>query len=308
MVAAIVVDDLSHRYEKDWAIRDINFTIEGSGIVGLLGSNGAGKSTCMNIMCGVLNPTKGDVEIDGLSIRDNPLEVKKKIGFLPQQVPLYPEFTVQEYLTYCASLRCMKKQSIPKAVEIAKAKCGISHFTDRLLGALSGGYRQRVGIAQAILHEPDLVVLDEPTNGLDPNQVLAVRELIREIAEEHIILLSTHILSDVEALCNEIKMIEHGQIVFEGTLEAFSLIVEPKSLIIVLDNPPQLDQLQMIPQVNRVDPINNRKYRLWFGDGRNISQLIVEASIAGDWRLKELYYERSSLEEVFAQLSQKQAA
>ena len=308
MVAAIVVDDLSHRYEKDWAIRNINFTIEGSGIVGLLGSNGAGKSTCMNIMCGVLNPTMGDVKIDGLSIRDKPLEVKKKIGFLPQQAPLYPEFTVQEYLTYCASLRCVDKKLIPEAVETAKAKCGISHFTDRLIGALSGGYRQRVGIAQAILHQPDLVVLDEPTNGLDPNQVLAVRDLIQEIAQERVILLSTHILSDVEALCDEIKMIEHGEIVFEGTLEAFSLIVEPQSMIVVLDNPPALEKLQMLPSVTHVDKVNTKKYRLWFEDGRAVSQLIVRTSIEEGWDLRELYYEKSSLEEVFARLSQKQAA
>ena len=146
--------------------------------------------------------------IDGHSIREAPLEAKARIGFLPQQAPLYPELTVDEYLRYCADLRNIPQASIRPAVEAAKERCGIAHFSQRLIGALSGGYRQRVGLAQAILHNPSLVVLDEPTNGLDPNQILVVRDLIKEIAEERTVLLSTHILSEVEVLCDAIKMIE----------------------------------------------------------------------------------------------------
>ena len=166
------VEHLSHRYSVQWAIRDINFEINQKGILGLLGSNGAGKSTTMNIMCGVLKQTKGEVYINGVSLRDNPVEAKKHIGFLPQKPPLHLDLNVDEYLTHCAYLRSVEPKHIKAAVEKAKDKCGIMHFSKRLVRNLSGGYQQRLGIAQAIVHDPKFVVLDEPTNGLDPNQIV----------------------------------------------------------------------------------------------------------------------------------------
>ena len=176
------VEHLSHRYSVQWAIRDINLEIKKKGVFGLLGSNGAGKSTTMNIMCGVLNQTEGEVFVNGISLRENPVEAKKFIGFLPQKPPLYADFTVDEYLVYCAQLRHMDSKSIRAAVDCAKEKCGIMHYSKRLISNLSGGYQQRVGIAQAIVHNPLFVVLDEPTNGLDPNQIVEIRHLIKEIA------------------------------------------------------------------------------------------------------------------------------
>ncbi|MDO7744559.1 MAG: ABC transporter ATP-binding protein, partial [Pedobacter sp.] len=167
------IEHLSHRYSKDWAIRDINFEIEQNGILGLLGSNGAGKSTTMNILCGVLNQTEGQVYIDGINLRQDPEKAKRLLGFLPQNAPLHLDLTVDEYLTYCANIRDIKPSQIKQAVAAVKEKCGIAHFSKRLISNLSGGYKQRVGIAQAIIHKPKLVVLDEPTNGLDPNQILA---------------------------------------------------------------------------------------------------------------------------------------
>ena len=165
----IKVEHLSHRYNVQWAIRDINFEIGQTGTTGLLGSNGAGKSTTMNIICGVLAQTSGNVYINGIDIRKNPVEAKMNIGFLPQTPPLYGDLTVDEYLRYTAQLRRMDVSEIPSALEAVKEKCGISHFSKRLIKNLSGGYKQRVGIAQAIIHNPKLVVMDEPTNGLDPN-------------------------------------------------------------------------------------------------------------------------------------------
>ena len=165
----VEVKHLSHKYSVDWAIRDINFEIKENGVFGLLGSNGAGKSTTMNIICNVLTQTEGDVFINGINLREHPIEAKKFIGFLPQKAPLHTEMTVDEYLYHCADIRLMPKKEIPEAMERAKAKCGITHFSKRQIRNLSGGYQQRVGIAQAIIHRPDFVVLDEPTNGLDPN-------------------------------------------------------------------------------------------------------------------------------------------
>ena len=234
----VKVEHLSHRYSVQWAIRDINFEITKNGIYGLLGSNGAGKSTTMNIMCGVLKQTEGDVCIKGISISKNPVEAKRHIGFLPQVPPLHPDLTVEEYLRNAAHLRLMEKSEINKAVDVALARCSISHFRNRLIKNLSGGYQQRVGIAQAIVHNPSFVVLDEPTNGLDPNQIVDIRNLIREIAEEHSVLLSTHILSEVQAICNDIKMIDNGHLVFSGSMEDFDNYIAPDSFIFDLNHSP----------------------------------------------------------------------
>lgn len=300
------IQKLSHRYTKDWAVRDVSFDIPKTGIVGLLGSNGAGKSTCMNIMCGVLFPTEGDVLIDGCSIRRQPLAAKARLGFLPQRSPLYPELTIEEYLVYCAKLRGLPSGGTDKAVKQAMERCGIAHFSNRLISALSGGYRQRCGLAQAILHRPALVVLDEPTNGLDPVQILAVRELIREIGHEHTVLLSTHVLPEVEALCDHIHMIERGRIVFEGSLDRFANVVEPRSLVAVFDRPPETAELSAIDGVDTAEPINHSKHRIRFANGADVSPALVEASVSGNWGLKELYFERASLEEVFARLAGEQ--
>ncbi|MCD0486981.1 ATP-binding cassette domain-containing protein [Pedobacter sp. MC2016-14] len=296
---------LSHRYSRDWAIKDISFEITEKGILGLLGSNGAGKSTTMNILCGVINQTEGDVFIDGINVRNNPVEAKKLIGFLPQKAPLHLELTVDEYLTHCAHMRSIPSAEIKNALEIAKAKCGISHFSNRVLSNLSGGYQQRVGIAQAIIHNPKLVVLDEPTNGLDPNQILEVRKLIKEIAEDRSVILSTHILSEVQATCDNIIMIEHGHIVFADTMHAFNNYIEPNSLILILDNPPEIEEMEAIPGVTKAELFHSNQYRLHFNSGAAITKKIIATCIEKDWALAEIYLEKSSLDGIFAQLSKK---
>ena len=200
------VEHLSHRYSIQWAVRDVSFEIPRHGIYGLLGANGAGKSTVMNIMCGVLKQTEGDVIIAGVNTKRDTIAAKKHIGFLPQKPPLYQDLTVEEYLTHAADLRWVTPREMKKAVEEVMERCAITHFRKRLLKNLSGGYQQRVGIAQAIVHKPDLVVFDEPTNGLDPNQIVEIRHLIKSIAEERTVILSTHILPEVQAACDHILM------------------------------------------------------------------------------------------------------
>ena len=301
----VEVKHLSHRYSVDWAIRDINFSIEKTGILGLLGSNGAGKSTTMNIICGVLNQTEGDVFINGIDLRKNPVEAKKHIGFLPQKPPLHPDLTVDEYLIHCATLRRMEKSKIREAVEIAKERCAIAHFSKRLIKNLSGGYQQRVGIAQAIVHNPPFVVLDEPTNGLDPNQIVEIRNLIKEIAEDHSVLLSTHILSEVQAMCDDIKMIEHGHLVFSGTLEEFDNYVKPDTFIVKLDNPPADEDILAIPGVTRLKHLDRNTLRVQFDKRDDITEVVADTCVRHGWGLSEITLERISLEEIFAQLSGK---
>ena len=299
----VKIEHLSHRYSSSWAIRDINIEITQSGIVGLLGSNGAGKSTTMNILCGSLNQTEGNVYIGGIDMRKNPEDAKRLIGFLPQTPPLYMDLTVDEYLLYCANLRKMAKPDIRPAMEVAKERCGIAHFSQRLIRNLSGGYRQRVGIAQAIIHRPQLVVLDEPTNGLDPNQIIEVRALIKEIAADRAVIFSSHILSEVQVLCKEIKMIDSGRIVFSDTMDAFNNYVEPHSVLMQMENPPAAEELLRIPGVTKVDFLTERQIRLYFNADQEITERVIALSVAGGWRLREISLDKSSLDEIFAQLS-----
>ncbi len=301
----VKVCDLSHRYSVQWAIHEVNFEITGNGVVGLLGSNGAGKSTTMNIICGVLNQTQGDVYINGINLRENPVEAKKYIGFLPQQPPLYTDLTVGEYLKHSAFLRLMPAEDVPAAVERALERCAITHFRDRLIKNLSGGYQQRVGIAQAIVHNPKFVVLDEPTNGLDPNQIVDIRNLIREIAEDHAVLLSTHILSEVQAICDEIKMIEHGRLVFSGSMEDFDNYIAPESFVIKLGRSPGRAVLASLSENKGVEELEPGRFRIYFKEDSGITEKYIEASVANDWILKDLVVERCSLDEIFAQLSGK---
>ena len=299
------VENLSHRYSVQWAIRHINFEIQGRGIYGLLGSNGAGKSTLMNIMCGVLKQTEGDVFINGVNTREDPVGAKRYIGFLPQKPPLHTDLTVEEYLRYCAFLRWIPVEEVGRAVNEALEKCGITHFRKRLIRNLSGGYQQRVGIAQAIIHRPVLVVLDEPTNGLDPNQILEIRHLIKEIAEERTVVLSTHILSEVQATCDYIRMVEQGEIVFAGTVDEFDNYIAPNSLVVTLMEAPPEEELKALPGVISVESIGKNRFRLKFTDSREVVEQIVKNSVAKDWHLTEINVEKSSLDSIFAELSKK---
>lgn len=299
------IQNLSHRYSKDWAIKDINFEIKNRGILGLLGSNGAGKSTTMNILCGVINQTEGIALIDGIDIRENPVEAKKLIGFLPQKAPLHFELTVDEYLIHCAYMRSIPSNEIENAVSIAKEKCGITHFSKRVLKNLSGGYQQRVGIAQAIIHNPKLVVLDEPTNGLDPNQITEVRRLIKNIAEDRAVILSTHILSEVQATCDTIVMIEHGETVFQDTMDAFNNYIKPNTVLVSMEMPPDTETFLKIEGITNVDFITKNNIRLTFSVGPEITKTIIQSSIDNGWGLSEIQLEKSSLDAIFAQLSKK---
>jgi len=297
-------EHLSHKYGSNWAIRDINIEIAQPGVIGLLGSNGAGKSTTMNIICGALNQTEGVVYINDINLREAPEIAKKEIGFLPQVPPVYPDLTIDEYLTYCAELRKISKDKIRSSVEEAKERCGIAHFSSRLIKNLSGGYRQRVGIAQAIIHKPKLVVMDEPTNGLDPNQLIEARKLIKEIAETHTVLLSSHILSEIGLLCSEIIMIESGRIVFSDSMDAFNNYVQARSMLMRMENPPPATELLSISGITGVEFLTDRQVRVYFdGNHDDISGRLVEASVMGGWQLKEIYADKGLLDDIFKQLS-----
>ena len=300
------VEHLYHRYTSSrWAIEDINFQIDDAGVVGLLGSNGAGKSTTMNIICGVMRQTAGEVYIGGINTLKEPVKARKLIGFLPQKPPLYPDLTVDEYLRFCAEIQWMDKKKIKSAIAAAEERCGITHMKDRLLRNLSGGYQQRVGLAQTILHDPKFVVLDEPTNGLDPNQILEVRQLIKDIAVDRTVMLSTHILSEVQATCSSIKMIEHGRVVFSGSTEDFDNYIEPNTLYLEFDQLPEMDELMKLPGIKRAEALDNHGVRLWYDGERGTIKQVMREAVSRGWDMIELRKEKSSMEAVFAKLSGK---
>jgi ABC-2 type transport system ATP-binding protein len=304
-MAIVEISHLSHSYNggRSWAVRDVSFEIRARGIVGLLGSNGAGKSTTMNVLCGVLNQTEGAVLVGGVDIRSSPEEAKRQLGFLPQDPPVYLDLTVDEYLRYCAQLRRMCKTAIPSAVEAVKEKVQIAHFSKRLLKNLSGGYRQRVGIAQAIIHKPQLVVMDEPTVGLDPNQIVEVRKIVQEIASDRAVIFSTHILSEAEIMCKELLMIEHGRLVFSGELEAFKQVETPDSILATFDAPAPTEALRGISGVTAVEVLNERRLRITFDGSADMTNRIMQIAIEKRWTLREIQYEQRTLESIFTRLS-----
>jgi ABC-2 type transport system ATP-binding protein len=238
-------------------------------------------------------------------MRKEPGQAKSQLGFLPQLAPLYLDLTVQEYLSFCAHLRNIPLKEIKKSVSIAMETCGIAHFRKRVINHLSGGYKQRVGIAQAIIHRPKLVVLDEPTNGLDPNQILEVRKLIREIAADRAVIFSSHILSEVQATCRDIRMIEGGKMVFAGSMNDFNNYIQPDSLLVQMQSPPALEELRLIPGVTGLQALDANRFRFRSDDTMATAAIIVDRSVYHGWNLVELVQEKSSLDEIFARLSNK---
>lgn len=299
------IENLSHRYSVQWAVKDVTLEVTKNGIYGLLGANGAGKSTIMNSLCGVLRPSHGRLLIKGVDLLRDPIGAKRHLGFLPQKPPLQLEMTVEEFLTHSAFMRLMPSGEVAAAVGEVMEKCGVGHFRKRLLKNLSGGYQQRVGIAQAIVHRPDFVVLDEPTNGLDPNQILEVRRLIREIAEERTVILSTHILQEVQALCDYIWMINEGNLVFSGPLLEFVSYVTPNTLSVSLMAAPSTEVLLAEPGIAAVDALGGFRYRLQLADSLLTVAQFVELSVARGWQLTEIATEKTSLERIFSEFSKK---
>lgn len=305
MESVIKVEHLSHRYTVQWAVRDISFDISSRGIYGLLGSNGAGKSTLMNIVCGVINPTEGEIYIKGTNARVDPVAAKKMIGFLPQKPPLYGDLTVEEYLHHAADLRWIPSREVAKAVNEVLEICAIAHFRKRLIKNLSGGYQQRVGIAQAIIHRPELVIFDEPTNGLDPNQIMEIRGLIEGIAKERTVLLSTHILTEVQAICDHILMVEQGKLVFSGSMDRFNNYLAPSSLFVHFSDAPAPAELEKIAGVDAVDELGGGRFRIHFLEDETVSDRIIEQGACNQWHLQEIYPEKVSPDMIFSALSKK---
>ena len=300
--ALISVEHLYRYYSQTCAVSDVSFELAKGDVLGFLGPNGAGKSSTMQIISGNLAPSAGQVSIAGIDMLDRPKRAKREIGYLAEQPPVYRELTVNEYLHYCAKLNRIARGSISRAVDTAKQRCGLGDVGSRLIGNLSKGYQQRVGIAQAIIHTPAVVVLDEPTVGLDPIQIREIRALIRELGKEHGIILSTHILPEVQATCNRVQIIHQGQLVFSDSMQGLEQRLNATSLLAGFSTPPDTGLIEQLPGVDRAEALEDYRVRVHFSDNSPAESLIA-AAVSGHWGLNELTPERRTLEQIFIELT-----
>ena len=290
---------LSRRYGPNLAVGDFNLTLKKGEVLGLLGPNGAGKSTSMKMLTGNLSPSSGDVLIRGISLRESPQSAKRHLGYLPEQPPVYPELTVDEYLNFCAGLHGIGKKQRSEAVGDAKRDCGLTQVGERLIGNLSKGYQQRVGLAQAIIHRPDVIVLDEPTVGLDPIQIREIRSLIIGLGKNHSVILSSHILPEITAVCGRVMIINAGHLVYDATIDAH---LGRKGLVAAFTAPPPPDELKFAG-VQKVDSGPAGRFLLELADGADPRAELVNASVQRGWGLLELRLETRTLEEIFVELT-----
>ncbi len=298
----IEVERLSRNYHAVRAVDQVSFQVGRGEIVGLLGPNGAGKTTTMRMLTTFLRPTSGRAVLSGHDVLDEPLEVRKKVGYLPENVPLYLEMRVREYLGYRASLKDVPRSKRRSSIDGVLERCKLTDVESRVLGHLSKGYRQRVGLAEALIHDPDILVLDEPTAGLDPMQIREVRALIRELGDRHTILLSTHIMSEVEAVCGRVLMIVKGKVAVDDQLDHLQV---QSSIVVEVRGPAAAIRkvLEATPGVSRVDVTDQHgeilRAEIQTKDGADLRETLAQRIIQNGWALRQLDHRRSSLEERF---------
>ncbi len=299
----IQAEHLHRRYGDTVAVQDVSFELRQGDILGLLGPNGAGKSSSMQMLSGSLAPSAGRILINGIDLLDRPRAAKQQIGYLPEQPPVYGELSVDEYLSYCARIRRVPKTDLKQALQRAKLRCGLSDSGTRLIGNLSKGYQQRVGIAQAIIHNPAVIILDEPTVGLDPIQVREIRELIAELGEQHGIILSTHILPEVQTVCNRVEIIDTGRLVYSADMATLDNRLQSDRLLVAFAQPPATDELAAIDGVKQVDALAADRFRLHLDENTAVVQDIARHAVEQNWGLMELTPEKQTLEQVFVELT-----
>lgn len=299
----IKVEHLTRRYGPITAVNDISFEVSRGEVVGFLGPNGAGKSTAMQAITGNLAPTAGRIQICGHDLLDAPKLAKAEIGYLPEHPPLYLEFTVDEYLKFSAHLNLIPRTMVPTAIDQAKQRCGLDHVGHRLIANLSKGFQQRVGLAQAIIHTPSVIVLDEPTVGLDPIQIREIRSLIRELGKDHGVILSTHILPEVQMTCDRVQIINRGKLVFSDSIADLYQRMQSSVLIASFKNPPEDQVLISLPGVSAVERLSEQRIRIQHTLDENPAEAIVERAVNEGWRLYELTSEHKTLEQIFIDIT-----
>ncbi len=308
----IEAQGLTRRYGEFTAVQGITFRVPGGEILGMLGPNGAGKTTTIRMITGFLPPSSGRVSVNGHDLFTEPSKARRQIGYLPETVALYGEMRVHEYLTYRAGLEGMSRAEARAAIPETIDSCLLQDVENQIVGTLSKGYRQRVGLAAAILHGPQVLVLDEPTVGLDPKQIIAIRELIRELGLERTLLISTHILSEVEQLCNRVVIIDRGRLVAEGTPQELRDQARGNARLRITVKDAPGDVAEVLLKVPGVESVGDRpaddgtaetRFSLECGAGEDLRETVFRAALERGWVLLELAEEKASLEDVFVRLT-----
>src|SRR5580698_510726 len=311
----ITVKELTKRYARNIAVDHISFQVEKGQIVGFLGPNGAGKTTTMRMLTCFMPPTEGTAIVAGFDVQENAMEVKRRIGYLPETPPVYPDMEVIEYLDFVGRIKGLETSSLPRRINEVMEKCAVTDVRKKEIGKLSKGYRQRVGLAQAIIHNPDVLILDEPTAGLDPHQIIETRDLIKGLAGDHTIILSTHILPEVEQICERVIIIARGKLVATDTVANLTSRLRGAETVSVevitrdgeIDAAQVQSRLEQVAGVSRVLPREHRDGKVLFTveslEGRHIRPGLARAVIDGGWGLNELHAVGLSLEEIFLQLT-----
>ena len=308
----IGVENLSKRYGPTLAVSGVSFSVEKGEVLGFLGPNGAGKTTTMRVITGFFPPTEGKVRVAGYDVVDEPLEAKRRTGYLPETPPLYPDMTVVEYLAFVARIKGVSRRDIKTRLDEIIERCAVTDVRNRQTGKLSKGYRQRVGLAQALIHNPEVLVLDEPTAGLDPKQIIETRELIKGLAGQHTVILSTHILPEVSKTCQRVVVINAGQIVAVGTPDELTRRLQGfETVLITVEGPAAaiIEKFQRVGGVTWVEPRESHGARVTLEvhseKDKDVRAELARATVESGWKLYELKTSGLSLEEIFLKLTTK---
>jgi ABC-2 type transport system ATP-binding protein len=305
----IQAEGLTHYYGPQAAIQDVNFGVNKGEILGFLGPNGAGKTTTMRIITGFMPPTQGKVTLDGFDVVEQSLEVRRRVGYLPETVPLYTEMTVTSYLKYMGTLRGMNSNQLKKRIPEVIDVCRLGDYRKTIIGKLSKGYRQRVGISQAILHEPEVLVMDEPTIGIDPIQVVETRRLIQELGKQQTVVLSSHILPEVSMICGRVLIIHQGRIVAEDTPDNLAQRLQGVDQLQLEVAGPRAEVLGVLRKVKGVTDVTHRRqqdrdvYVVQAQRGLDLRDEVSQAIFSNGWRLRSMQLVGMSLEEIFLKLT-----
>ncbi|GAB3896264.1 gliding motility-associated ABC transporter ATP-binding subunit GldA [Spirosoma agri] len=303
---SIRVQNLTKEYNSQKAVNQISLTVQPGEIVGFLGPNGAGKSTTMKVATGYLSPTDGTVEVNGFDVRTHPMDVRRSIGYLPEHNPLYLDLYVKEYLRFSGSLHGLRSSDLTRRVSDTVELVGLGREQHKRIGQLSKGYRQRVGLAQALLHNPPVLILDEPTTGLDPNQLAEIRQVIRDAGRDKTVLFSTHIMQEVEAVCDRVIIINRGQIVADGSLTQLRSASTGEGIVVVAEFEQDLsrpDVLDTVAGVERVEALGQGQYRITAGPNTDLRAAIFRLAADQNLTLVGLRQQESSLEGIFKELT-----
>ncbi|MFA6971444.1 MAG: ABC transporter ATP-binding protein [Gallionella sp.] len=304
----LCAQNLTRRFGSQLVIHDVTLELKRGEVLGLLGHNGAGKSTTLQMLTGCLLPNSGEIEICGINLRQQPTLAKAHIGYLPETPPLYRELCVDDYLTFAARLRGMKSCDITEALTQTRLRCGLESVRKKTISTLSKGYQQRVGIAQAIIHRPAVIVLDEPTVGLDPTQIRDIRTLIRELGDTSSVILSTHLLNEVESVCDRVEIMQQGRLIYSDSSLRMQHYGQASGFLISLRHPPALNELESIPGVTSVEQLSPTQFRILHMPDDNPGGLLLSLAAQHGWQLEQLTPLHATLEDVFVKITGEKSA